>query len=407
MKVLHINNFGKGGGAETVFNITRKIRHSEIKNYVGFANNQKHEETQDINFFNWEDDNKFLGSINYIFSLKNYKLLLKFLETNKIDVIHIHGFFSSLSPSILLAIKRIKKNNDIKVIQTLHDFHLICPNSSLFNFNKNEICEKCIGKRYKWFIFKYKCDRRSFGYSIIKGIRSFVSNNIIDHKKIIDQFVVPSNFLKTKLLEDKVEENRICLIRNPLTFSTDKILNKKQNIICYFGRFSAEKNLEFLISAFSLWKEKTKNNFRLLLIGEGEKEKKLKELAKRSEFYKDIIFKKFIPREKLFDEIKQAKYFSLTSKCYENFPMSVVESIELDILPIVPNIGGMRESIQDVFKVGITYYSNNLESWITAINNLESNYQEEINKLKNNKELILSELKSEIYKKKILDLYLH
>jgi len=406
LKVLHINNFSKGGGAETVFNITRKIKRIEIKNYVGFTNTHKNEETPDINFFNWENDNKFLGTINYIFSLKNYTLLFKFLRTNKIDVIHIHGFFSSLSPSILLAIKRIKKNNDIKIIQTLHDFHLICPNSSLFNFGKNEICEKCIGKKYKWFIFKDKCDRRGFGYSIIKGIRSFASNNIINHKKVIDQFVVPSNFLRNKLLEDKVEENRINLIRNPLTLSADKTLNKKQNIICYFGRFSAEKNLKFLISAFSLWKEKNKNDFRLLLIGDGEKESELKNIANASNFVNDIIFKTFLPKEQLFDEIKNAKYFSLTSKCYENFPMSVIESIELDILPIVPNIGGMRESIQDVFNIGITYQANNLESWLTAVNNLESNYQKEINKLKNNKKRILSDLKSEIYKKKIVELYL-
>ncbi len=403
LKILHINNYDKKGGAETVFNLTRQNLEG-VENYSGFVKQDNSAEIPDVKFTSWENNGKLLGTLNYIFSIKNYKELKKFLDTHEIDVIHIHGFFSSLSPAILLAMKRIKRKKYLRVIQTLHDFHVVCPNSSLFNFKKNYLCEKCISKKYKLFIFKDSCDRRGFFFSVIKGIRSFVSNNILKHKEVVDHFISPSEFLKKKLIEDGIDEEKISVIRNPINKIIDTIDVKKEDIICYFGRFSREKNLEFLIKAFSCWKEQTKNDFKLLLIGEGEEEKFLRKVAAQSDYNKDITFRAFLPADQLMVEIQNAKYFALTSKCYENFPMSVAESISLNIIPIVPNIGGMQESVEGFFKIGVTYKIDVIDSWIEVINYLENNYKKEIDKFLR-KDAIFRELKINHYKNLLISVY--
>ncbi|MCL6098104.1 MAG: glycosyltransferase [Bacteroidetes bacterium] len=391
------------GGAETVFQITRKI--PGIQNFTGYVRLDNSSYSPDISFHDWENDNKLTGILNYIFSFRNYGLLQDFLARTEIDVIHLHGFFSSLSPSILLAIKQAKRRRKIKVVQTLHDFHLVCPNSSLYNFNENKICEKCIGKKFKFSIFIENCDRRGFIHSIIKGKRSFVSNNFLGHRKIVDTFICPSEFLKSKLIEDRVDENKITIIRNPVTIINFNQRFEKQNVICYFGRFSKEKNLKFLIDAFSCWKEKTKNNFRLLLIGAGEEESRIKEFAAKTTAKDSIIFKSYMPLEKLIEEIKYAKYFSMATMCYENAPMSVIESLALDIIPIIPNIGGMKESIQLISKVGKTYQPDNKESWISAMDKLERNYDNEKEILLKSKKELLKELRMQNYFNKIISVY--
>lgn len=405
MKVLHINNYDKKGGTETVFNLTRSNL-KNVVNYSGYVKTGNSDERPDILFRTWEDDNKISGILNYIFSVYNYRVLKTFLEKSDINILHIHGFFSSLSPSILSAIKNIKYTKKIKVLQTLHDFHLICPNSSLFNYRKNTLCEKCIGSKEKLYILKENCDRRGIIFSVIKGIRGYVANNFIKHREVIDQFIVPSEFLKSKLIKDGISEEKICVIRNPIVKNSYANDIKKENIICYFGRFSKEKNLEFLINAFSLWKMKSKNNYQLLLIGEGEEADNLKMVAGNSSYGNDIIFKQYMPFEELVKEVSKAKFFALTSKCYENFPMSIMEAVSLDVIPIVPNIGGMQESVDKIFKIGSTYTVNSVESWLETIDNLESNYEKEIDKLLKTREKILSQLAVENYARQIFALYL-
>ncbi len=404
MKILHINNYDKKGGAETVFNITRHNL-TNFENFSGFVQTESDGEKPDIDFLTWEKRNKILGIFSYIFSYSNYKKLLEFLKSNQIDVIHIHGFFTSISPSILLAIRKIKHSNQIRVIQTLHDYHVICPNSSLYNYSKKILCEKCIGKKYKLHIFIDNCDRRGIIFSIIKGIRSFIAENILQHKELFDCFIAPSSFLKEKVLLDNIDSKKVRILRYPIVLPKKEIPQVKENIICFFGRFSEEKNIVFLIKAFSKWKEKSLNNFKLLLIGEGEKEYELKEIASKEHCSRDIFFEPFLPQNELVERIKTVKYSSITSKWYENFPMSIIESVILKIIPIAPDIGGMNEMINNFFKAGRTYESGVIDSWISTLEYLEINYQLEIKKLDEAIKNIFSFYNMDSYIKNITEVY--
>ncbi len=141
-----------------------------------------------------------------------------------------------------------------------------------------------------------------------------------------------------------------------------------------------------------------------MLIGEGEEKNKLLSLTKKENYQKFIIIKDFMQQEEMFNLLKKAKYFSLTSACYEVAPMSIIEALALDIIPIAPDIGGMKESI-NLTKVGITYKSNDINSWIEAINKLEKTYTERINELKEIKSDIIKELSIDNYIEKLTEIY--
>lgn len=402
MNVLHINSYNIKGGAETVFNITRK--NEKVGNYSGFVRTVGNEEP-DINFLSWEVDNPLIGAINYIYSIQNKINLDKFLSANDIHIIHLHGFFSSISPSILSTIKHHKKRKNIRVVQTLHDFHLLCPNGGLYNFNKNIICEKCINKKVKYSIFLNNCDRRGLIHSTIKGFRSLISNNILHHEKIVDKFICPSKFIQNKLIESGVDPNKLELIRNPVITTETKPQGTKDNIICYFGRLSKEKNLDFLINTFSYWKQITPNNFKLFIIGSGEERENLLNIRNKSHCKEEIFFFNYMPFNELLKKLINVKYFALSSKCYEVAPMSVIEALSINILPIVPNIGGMKESIELINNIGAVYEAGNKDSWISAINNLETNYNHKMSELSENKNEILNKLSVQNYLNKISNLY--
>lgn len=405
MTVLHINSYDKGGGAETVFNFTRNnhLVHRNFSGYISMDNSL--EKKSDISFSNCLTGNKIISSFSYIFSLKNYITLRKFLKNNEVDIIHLHGFFSSLSPSVLLAIKVQKRKKKIVVLQTVHEFHVICPNSSLFNYNTNKICEKCIKRKIKFNVFLENCDRRGYISTIVKGFRSLISNNILRHKDIIDYFIAPSNFIKNKLVEGNINSTKITVIRNPIQSKEYFIDSVKKNIVCYFGRFSKEKNLQFLINAFIKWKKESQNDFKLLMIGEGEEEEFLKKMISRTPYYNDILFYKFMEFEDLVTTIQHAKYFSMSSKWYENSPMTILEAISLNIIPIVPRLGGMEESITEILNFGGLYEPDSYDSWIQTIEYLEKNYYSQIAILISKKQKLLERFGIGNYYIKLKELY--
>lgn len=405
MNILHINSYNSGGGSETVFSITRNNL-NVCKNFSGFnVREEKQKNDSDISFYSWERNNKFIGALNYIFSLHNYRQLNKFLSTNKVDIVHLHGFFSSISPSILLVLKNYKKKRGIKLIQTVHDFHMICPNASLFNFSKNTLCEKCVSKKIKLSIFTDACDRRGVIHSILKGIRSIFANNFLKHIEIIDCFIAPSKFIKEKLIQGGIDSGRIIFLPNPILVKTTNSATPKENIICYFGRFSNEKNLEFLINAFFVWKKRTNNNFKLHLLGDGENRISLSNLVKKLAIVDDVIFKDFVPVDVLIERIKTAKYFVMTSKWYENAPMSILEAVSQGLVPIVPDLGGMKETVEDLLKVGKTYIPENIDSWCNAIDELEGSYDIVIEKINSVKEKLTNKFGVDSYLKNITMLY--
>lgn len=378
MRLLHLNSYDYRGGSETVFNLSRfnpNVK-SNLSGYIKI--DKKNNKLSDIGFKTWETDNKIFGTINYIFSIHNFRVLKNFLRETEINIVHLHNIFSALSPSVLAALKSLKELKKFKVIQTVHDYHMICPNANLFNYSKNMLCENCIGKKFKFDILFENCDRRGWTFSIIKGLRNIVSNNIIRYEEVIDLFISPSEFLKSKLIKDGVKKEKILVVRNPIVTETfDNAANKK-NIICYFGRFSPEKNVGFLIDAFIKWQQLKENDFILKLIGEGEEEDLLKYKAINSKHRDKIIFKPFMPSEELKSEIRNAKYFSMSSKWFENSPMVIVEAVANGMIPIVPDLGGMKEIIYDVVKVGKIYKADSISAWIDTIYQLEQNYQKEV-----------------------------
>jgi glycosyltransferase involved in cell wall biosynthesis len=405
LKVLHIHGYDIGGGAETVFNITRKNPLVEV-NYSGYIKQSQDEEDKpDLDFRIYSDFPFPINTVYYLYSAHNRLVLEKFLSNHAIDIIHLHGFIGAISPSILTVIGKYKRKNKIKVIQTMHEFHLVCPNSVLFDYSKNEMCEKCLNSKYKVSIFTVGCERRGRLFSALKGIRSLISNNILCHKEILDLIISPSNIIKEKLIEGGIPGSKIAILRNPIAEMENPTNLVKENILCYFGRFSKEKNITFIIDAFSKWKERTDNDFCLYLIGSGDEERVIKKLASASRYNDSIKIFPFMPQKKLKPLLERVKYNLMASKWLENAPMAILEATSMEMLSLVPDIGGMKETVEEVVECGGIYKNGDYNSWAEQIEFLEKHYSSEIEKLRTRKKALIEEYGVNLYHKKLLEIY--
>ena len=134
-----------------------------------------------------------------------------------------------------------------------------------------------------------------------------------------NQFENLTNFKKQKKIInnwlpfiDKVDNKEITKIKSLYQTDNDKY------IFGYFGRFNQSKNLELLIKSFT---ELKLNNSKLILIGDGDKEKFLKKISINS----DNI--EFIPSQKnIYPYYFLIDCFVLTSN-FEPFGLVILEAM--------------------------------------------------------------------------------
>ena len=110
------------------------------------------------------------------------------------------------SPSILPVLKRA----GIPVVQTLHDYKLLCPNTSFVS--NGAVCERCKVVRY-YNVALHRCKRGSLAASLLAGVEMYAHKLTGIYEDNVDVFIAPSMFLRDKLIEYGIE-NRIVNIPN-------------------------------------------------------------------------------------------------------------------------------------------------------------------------------------------------
>lgn len=145
--------------------------------------------------------------------------------------------------------------------------------------------------------------------------------------------------------------NKVLVIPNGIdidVFDSVCVRSQKFNnnfIVLWVGRFRTEKGIEYLIRAMLFLVGRIKN-IRLLLIGEGPMELKLKELTKKLNLDEFIVFIGKVPNEKIPEYMLYSDVFVLPS-ITEGFPLVLLEAMASGLPIIASRVDGIPEIIQD------------------------------------------------------------
>lgn len=359
MKILQINNFlEKFGGSETVYLNTIELL-KQNGNDV-FSLSLLPQNDIDSNLSNYFVNKKNLLH-NKLYSIAAQKKIEHLIKIEKPEIAHIHNIFGGITFSIISSL--IKYH--IPIVITIHDFRLLCPVFIFYN-RQNRICEKCNGGKYYHCLID-NCSPFGIVRSTIVTFESYFRQWFIPFEERIDSFIFVSNFTMNKFFEKYSSlKNKSYQLYN-FTFNFNFEKNKTaEKYFLFVGRLSREKGLLTLINAF-----KELPNSRLLIVGEGPIKKDIfLELPPNVEL---LGFKK---GEELLLLIKNAYFVLVTSECYENNPMGIVESFAIGTPVIGSNIGGIPEIIQDGI-TGFLFEPGNVSSLVhTLTNTLKINIEE-------------------------------
>lgn len=410
MKVLLIDNFlYRRGGAEVVFLNTGELLKAKGHEVVYFSQEWKENlPCDDAKYFPKGIDtqsqgilNKLKGVGNYFYNKDAADKLEELIKVEQPDIAHVHLFWGGISGSIFKVLRRY----NIPIVHTAHDYRLVCPGYAFKN-GRNEICEKCAGKNFLHCISN-RCSKGSLLMSTLMCMEMYYRNCFMNPLDNIDSFMFVSDFSYKKHLQyaPKYKEKHCVTMYNfqdaEVLEQVSKDLNTYNGYYLFYGRLSYEKGIQTLITVFS---ELPK--LKLKIVGTGPLEDELKQLCRDKEV-SNIEFLGYKTGEELFGIIKNAKFVCVPSECYENNPMTIIESYTLRTPVVGSALGGIVEIIEEG-ETGYKFQSGNTVDLKRAIDKAEALNEEEYSKMKDRAERFAEKnFSKDVYYAKLMELYRH
>lgn len=373
MKILSINKFyWKKGGSETVFFGEKSLLERHGHTVVPFSMQGSRNLPSDyakyfVSESNYEQGglkNKVKMAMNIIYSFEARRNMKNLLGVYQPDIAHFHIFQHQISPSVFTPLK--KKN--IPLILTLHDLKPICP--SYLSYTKNNVCEKCYGQNFYQCTLN-KCTKNSYAKSFINTLEMYLHYGLGFYQNV-DKYIAISQFHRNKMLANGFSEKQISYLPNFIETKSYPLSFENDGSIFYFGRLSEEKGVSILLKAAKLCPD-----LKFIIAGTGPSEYELKQEAKSLH---NVEFVGFQSGQALLDLIAKSLCTILPSKCYENCPMSILESFAMGKPVIGSRIGGIPELI-DEGRDGFTFEVGNVQDLVNKIITLKDYTKQQLQEL--------------------------
>ncbi len=285
-----------------------------------------------------------------IYSSEAKSKLKLLLDKNKVDIVHINNIHHYLTPASI--IPEIKKRG-IPIIWTLHDYVILCPNTTFISNEK--ICEKCRGGKFYQCTLN-KCKKNSLPASFAASLETYV-NNWFNPYKHVDYYICPSEFIRNKFETFGFNSKKLLQVYNLFDINSVRLQNSdnpyQKPYIVYVGNILKVKGI------FTLVKAMAGLNVDLLVIGSGEHFDDLKELAQTSNLSNVQLMGK-MPKEEVFRYVQHSCFVVVPSEWYENLPYSLVEALLLGKPVLGADIGGIPELVINN-KTGYLFQPGNVE----------------------------------------------
>lgn len=205
-------------------------------------------------------------------------------------------------------------------------------------------------------------------------------------KRSADLFIAISNSTKSKLIRNKIPQNKIIIIPCGVDLGEFKGQEKKlkdPTIVC-ISRLVSYKRVEDLIWAYAKV-QKSITNLKLIIVGRGPQEKKLKTMTQMLKISQRVLFKKNLKRNDLVRTLQSSELFCLPSET-EGFGISVIEAAAAKVPFVITDIPVFKEITKEgagglLFKTGdIGDLSSKIEKLLND-RNLYKKKSEECSKL--------------------------
>ena len=273
---------------------------------------------------------RILYPLRVLYSLEARRKIQRLIRAFSPDVIHLNNIYYHLTPSIIDGAAEL----GVPMVETVHDFHLVCPNHMMLDLEDMTPCRRCLDGSV-WSCAGRRCIHGSRAKSVLGSLEAALCRRRRSYDQV-SRLICPSRFMEEILLEDPRFRGKTVMMHNFIRPEAGPPAEKGDYAL-YFGRLSEEKGIDRLLAACRLVPE-----IPVVVAGRGP----LEELVRR-EAPANVRYVGFQEGEALRDLVRRALFSVYLPIWYENCPLSVLESQALGTPVLANRIGGVPELIEE------------------------------------------------------------
>ncbi|HYT74669.1 MAG TPA: glycosyltransferase [Vicinamibacterales bacterium] len=326
MRVLMVHNTYRGPGGEDVV-----ARHE-----ADLLRDNGHEVLEW-----WRSNAEFKGATGLlrapahaVWALDTRRALRQMIADFRPQVMHIHNFWMAVSPSA----HRFAKAAGIAVVQTLHNFRLLCCNGLLFR--DGAPCERCLTKRFAYPGVVLRCYRRSAAQSLLVAGTMALHRAAGTWDDSVDAYIALTEFAKGKFVAGGLPADKI-VVKPNFIHPDPGVRASPGDYAISVGRLSGEKGLMTMLRAWTAL-----GDIPLRIVGDGPLMADVQACIAQHGLT-GVETLGYRPPEQTLDLIKGARFLIFPSECYESFPMTILEAFACGVPVIASRRGSMSEIVHD------------------------------------------------------------
>jgi len=319
LKILVVHNAYQWRGGEDT------VRNAEIEM---LRDGGQHVETYDRDNADINDMPRVATAKETLWSSKTTADLRARFHHFQPYLIHTHNSFPLVSPSLYWEAARA----GVPVIQTLHDFRLLCPQAMFLR--EERVCEDCLGK-LPWRAVVHRCYRESAAQSAVVATMLGMHRAAGTFNRKVARYIALNRFCRDKFIEGGLPAERISIKPNFVAVTVAAYDEAPRNGALFVGRLSHEKGIKVLLEALRLLP-----NRHIAVIGVGpmqaevDAHDQVRSLGART-------------HPEVLSAMRRAAYLVLPSVWHEVMPLSLVEAFACGLPVIGSRSGALRELIDE------------------------------------------------------------
>jgi len=281
------------------------------------------------------------------------------LKRERPDVAHFHNTFLLISPSAYYACWEAR----VPVIQTLHNYRLLCPAATFFR--SGQVCENCLSNTPPWPGVAHGCWRSSRAKTAVVAMMLAVHRWLKTWEKQVHLYIAPTEFARRKFIEGGLPAEKIVVKPNfvdsdELQVTNDEWRKGKRGYALFVGRLSPEKGVRTLLRAWQKTKE-----IPLKVVGDGPLMGEVQAFLER-EGLEGVEVLGHREREEVLRLMRGAWFLVFPSEWYEGFPLTIAEAFACGVPVIASRLGAMAEIVEDG-RTGLHFEPGNSEDLVAKV----------------------------------------
>jgi glycosyltransferase involved in cell wall biosynthesis len=276
-----------------------------------------------------------LGLIPRIISARDSKLAIRGILCDlKPDIVHVHNTFVVISPSVYEACHE----EDVPVVQTLHNYRLLCPAATFYR--DDEPCEECVTEGLMRSV-RHACYRDSRAMSAAIALMLQTHRARQTWNRHVNTYIAISGFVRDKFIESGFPAGKISVKPNFIDPDPGE-RSRPGGYALFLGRLSPEKGLMTLLEAW----QRLPFTVPLVIAGDGPMRPRL-EAEVASKGLRSVRFIGQCRREEAYEAIKKAAFLVVPSIWYEPFGLVIAEAFACGTPVLGACTGAIPEMLDD------------------------------------------------------------